>query len=242
MRVDGRAADQLRSVRITLDYLKHAEGSVLIELGDTHVICTVTVENRVPLHAKEIHQGWVTAEYAMLPRSASVRIPRDTSRGQISGRSAEIQRMIGRALRSVVRLDKIGERTFIADCDVIQADGGTRTAAVTGSFVALACAVRRLRAENLIAKDVLADSLAAVSVGIVEGEPVLDLCYLEDASAEVDMNIVMTGGGRFVEIQGTAESKPFDSQQMDQMLALARSGIAQLSEKQKEVLGTDVCP
>lgn len=242
MRVDGRAADQLRSVRITLDYLKHAEGSVLIELGDTRVICTVTVENRVPLHAKEIHQGWVTAEYAMLPRSASVRIPRDTSRGQISGRSAEIQRMIGRALRSVVRLDKIGERTFIADCDVIQADGGTRTAAVTGSFVALACAVRRLRAENLIAKDVLADSLAAVSVGIVEGEPVLDLCYLEDASAEVDMNIVMTGGGRFVEIQGTAESKPFDSQQMDQMLALARSGIAQLSEKQKEVLGTDVCP
>jgi len=242
VRVDGRAADQLRSVRITLDYLKHAEGSVLIELGDTHVICTVTVENRVPLHAKEIHQGWVTAEYAMLPRSASVRIPRDTSRGQISGRSAEIQRMIGRALRSVVRLDKIGERTFIADCDVIQADGGTRTAAVTGSFVALACAVRRLRAENLIAKDVLADSLAAVSVGIVEGEPVLDLCYLEDASAEVDMNIVMTGGGRFVEIQGTAESKPFDSQQMDQMLALARSGIAQLSEKQKEVLGTDVCP
>jgi len=242
VRVDGRAADQLRSVRITLDYLKHAEGSVLIELGDTRVICTVTVENRVPLHAKEIHQGWVTAEYAMLPRSASVRIPRDTSRGQISGRSAEIQRMIGRALRSVVRLDKIGERTFIADCDVIQADGGTRTAAVTGSFVALACAVRRLRAENLIAKDVLADSLAAVSVGIVEGEPVLDLCYLEDASAEVDMNIVMTGGGRFVEIQGTAESKPFDSQQMDQMLALARSGIAQLSEKQKEVLGTDVCP
>jgi len=242
VRVDGRAADQLRAIKMTLDYIKHAEGSVLIELGETRVICTVTVENRVPLHAKEINRGWLTAEYAMLPRSASVRIPRDSMRGHVSGRSAEIQRMIGRALRSVVRLDKIGERTFIADCDVIQADGGTRTAAITGSFVALAAAVRRLRAENLIAKDVLNDFLAAVSVGIVEGEPVLDLCYLEDASAEVDMNIVMTSSGKFVEIQGTAESKPFDAQQMEQLLALARSGIAHLVEKQKEVLGSELTP
>lgn len=242
MRVDGRAADQLRAVRMTLDYIKHAEGSVLIELGDTRVICTVTVENRVPPHAKEINQGWVTAEYAMLPRSAGVRIQRDGSRGHVSGRSAEIQRMIGRALRSVVRLDKIGERTFIADCDVIQADGGTRTAAVTGSYVALASAVRRLRAENQLGKGVLNDFLAAVSVGMVEGEPVVDLCYLEDAAAEVDMNIVLTGGGQFVEIQGTAESKPFDAQQMEQMLALARLGVTQLIEKQKEVLGITECP
>jgi ribonuclease PH len=225
-----------------LDYLKHAEGSVLIELGDTRVICTVTVENRVPPHAKELNQGWVTAEYAMLPRSASVRIPRDTSRGHLSGRSAEIQRMIGRALRSVVRLDKLGERTLIVDCDVIQADGGTRTAAITGSYVALAATMRRLRAENQLAKGVLTDFLAAVSVGMVEGQPVLDLCYLEDSTAEVDMNIVMTGDGRFVEIQGTAESRPFDAQQMEQMLGLARLGVAQLIEKQKEVLGIAECP
>lgn len=227
---------------MTLDYLRHAEGSVLIELGDTRVICTVTVENRVPPHAKELNQGWVTAEYAMLPRSASVRIPRDTSRGHLSGRSAEIQRMIGRALRSVVRLDKLGERTLIVDCDVIQADGGTRTAAITGSYVALAATVRRLRAENQLAKSVLSDFLAAVSVGMVEGQPVLDLCYLEDSTAEVDMNIVMTGDGRFVEIQGTAESRPFDAQQMEQMLGLARLGVAQLIEKQKEVLGIAECP
>jgi len=225
-----------------LGYLKHAEGSVMIELGDTRVICTVTVENRVPPHAKELNQGWVTAEYAMLPRSASVRIPRDTSRGHLSGRSAEIQRMIGRALRSVVRLDKLGERTLIVDCDVIQADGGTRTAAITGSYVALAATVRRLRAENQLAKGVLTDFLAAVSVGMVEGQPVLDLCYLEDSTAEVDMNIVMTGDGRFVEIQGTAESRPFDTQQMEQMLGLARLGVAQLIAKQKEVLGIAECP
>jgi len=242
MRVDGRTADQLRAVRITLDYLKHAEGSVLIELGDTKVICTVTVENRVPLHAKEINQGWVTAEYAMLPRSVSVRVPRDASRGHVSGRSAEIQRMIGRALRSVVRLDRLGERTFIVDCDVIQADGGTRTAAATGSFVALASAVRRLQAESQLGKDILSDFLAAVSVGIVEGESVLDLCYLEDAAADVDMNVVMTGAGRFVEIQGTAESKPFDIPQLEQLLGLAQTGIQQLVAKQKEILGIEKCP
>ncbi|MCX8037210.1 MAG: ribonuclease PH [Candidatus Sumerlaeia bacterium] len=242
MRVDGRAADQLRPIRITLDYLRHAEGSVLIELGETRVICTVTVENRVPPHAKEQNQGWLTAEYAMLPRSVSTRVPRDSARGHVSGRSAEIQRLIGRALRSVVRLDKLGERTFIIDCDVIQGDGGTRTAAITGAFVALASAVRKLRAENQIGKDILTDFLAAVSVGIVEGEPVLDLCYLEDAAAEVDMNVVMTGSGKFVEIQGTAESKPFDLQQMEQLLALARVGVAQLIAKQKEVLGLDAVP
>jgi len=242
VRVDGRAADQLRDVRITLDYIKHAEGSVLIELGDTRVICTVTVDNRVPPHAKEIGQGWLTAEYAMLPRSVSIRVARDVGRGHISGRNAEIQRMIGRALRSIVRLDRIGERTFIVDCDVVQADGGTRTAAVTGSSVALACAIRHLQAENQLGKNILRDFLAAVSVGIVEGEPVLDLCYLEDASAEVDMNIVMTGAGEFVEVQGTAESAPFNFHQMEQMLDLARRGIAQLIQKQKEALGANACP
>ena len=242
MRVDGRAADELRAVRMTLDYIKHAEGSVLIELGDTRVICTVSVENRVPPHAKEINQGWVTAEYAMIPRSTNVRIMRDSARRSISGRSAEIQRLIGRALRSITRLDKIGERTFVVDCDVIQADGGTRTAAMTGAFVALASAVRRLRDENQIGKGILSDFLAAVSVGIVEGEPVLDLCYLEDAAAEVDMNVAMTGAGQFVEIQGTAESKPFDAREMEQLLDLARLGVGQLIEKQKEVLGTDECP
>ena len=242
MRVDGRAPDQLRDVRMTLDYVKHAEGSVLIELGDTRVICTATVDNRVPLHAKETNRGWVTAEYAMLPRSSAVRITRDGVRGHISGRSAEIQRMIGRALRSVVRLDKLGERTFVLDCDVIQADGGTRTAAITGAFVALAGAVRRLRAENQIGASILRDFVAAVSVGVVEGEPVLDLCYLEDAAAEVDMNVAMTGDGRLVEIQGTAESEPFDRERMTQLLDLAQSGIARLIEKQKEVLGTERCP
>jgi len=242
MRIDGRAADQLRTVRMTLDYIKHAEGSVLIELGDTRVICTVTVENRVPPHAKEVNQGWLTAEYAMIPRSASTRIARDVSRGHLSGRSAEIQRVIGRALRSVVRLDRLGERTFIVDCDVVQADGGTRTAAITGSFLALFSAVCRLQAENQLGKGILSDFLAAVSVGIVEGEPVVDLCYLEDATAEVDMNVVMTGSGRFVEIQGTAESKPFDACQMEQMLSLARLGVRQLIEKQKEVLDRSECP
>jgi ribonuclease PH len=225
-----------------LDYIKHAEGSVLMELGDTRLICTATVEPRVPLHAKEMNRGWLTAEYAMLPRSTNVRTVRDGVRGRVGGRSAEIQRLIGRALRSIVCLDKIGERTFVLDCDVIQADGGTRTAAVTGAYVALFSAVRRLRAENQIGKGILRDFLAAVSVGIVEGEPVLDLCYLEDATADVDMNVAATGNGDYVEIQGTAEAAPFDAAQMQQMLDLARLGCAQLIEKQKEALGTDECP
>jgi len=239
VRVDGRAPEELRPVRMTLDYIRHAEGSVLIEQGETRVICTVSVENRVPPHAKELNQGWLTAEYAMLPRSARVRIPRDVGRGALSGRSAEIQRLIGRALRSVVNLDRIGERTLILDCDVIQADGGTRTAAITGAFVALAAAVRRLRGENLIGKGILNDFLAAVSVGIVEGQPVLDLCYLEDFSAEVDMNVAMTGAGAFVEVQGTAESTPFSPAEMRQMVDLAGAGIQQLIAVQKQVLGIE---
>ena len=242
MRVDGRAADQLRPVRLTLDYIKHAEGSALIEVGDTRVICTVTLDARVPLHAKEINRGWLTAEYAMLPRATGQRTVRDGVRGHVGGRSAEIQRLIGRALRSVVHLDKLGERTLLVDCDVIQADGGTRTAAITGAFAALASAVRRLRAENQIAKGILRDYLAAVSVGIVEGEPVADLCYLEDAAAEVDMTVAMTGAGQFVELQATAESQPFDSQLMERMLALARAGVAQLIAVQKQALGTDELP
>lgn len=242
MRVDGRTANQLRPVRLTLDYIKHAEGSALIEIGDTRVICTVTLDTRVPAHAKEINSGWLTAEYAMLPRATHQRGVRDGVRGRVGGRSAEIQRMIGRALRSVVNLNKLGERTFVVDCDVIQADGGTRTASLTGAYAALASAVRRLRAENQIGKGILEDFLAGVSVGIVEGEPVLDLCYLEDASAEVDMTVAMTASGRFVELQATAESQPFDQQQMERMLELARQGIAQLIEAQKQALGTDECP
>jgi len=242
VRVDGRSADELRPVKITTDYIKHAEGSALIEVGDTRVICTATLENRVPQHAKDLNQGWLKAEYAMLPRSANERVTRDIVRGHLSGRSAEIQRMIGRTLRSVVNLEKLGERTFIVDCDVIQADGGTRTAAVTGAFVALASAVAKLRARNQIGKGIIRDFVAAVSVGIVEGQPVLDLCYLEDAAAQVDMNVAMTGSGRFVEIQGTAESEPFDSEQMARLLELARTGIANLVEKQKEALGTDELP
>jgi ribonuclease PH len=239
VRVDGRDSGDLRPVRMTLDYIRHAEGSVLIEMGGTLLICTVTVDTRVPPHAKELNQGWLTAEYAMLPRSARVRIPRDSGRGHISGRSAEIQRMIGRALRSVVNLDRLGERTLIIDCDVIQADGGTRTAAVTGAFVALAAAVRRLRAENQIGKGILRDFVAAVSVGIVEGQPVLDLCYLEDSTADVDMNVAMTGAGGFVEVQGTAESAAFSPEELEQMIALARKGIMELVAKQKEALGIE---
>jgi ribonuclease PH len=242
VRVDGRQADQLRPVRITLDYLKHAEGSCMIELGDTRLICAATLDNRVPPHAKEMNMGWLTAEYAMLPRSTGQRVVRDGVRGRIGGRSAEIQRMIGRSLRSVIHLDKLGERTFIIDCDVIQADGGTRTAAITGGFVALASAIRRLRAENLIGKGLLHDFVAATSVGMVEGRPVLDLCYLEDATAEVDMNVVMTAGGRFVELQGTAEAHPFADDELQEMLRLARAGIAQLIEAQKEALGEEPIP
>lgn len=239
IRIDGRRPDQLREIRITPHYMEYAEGSALIEFGKTRVICTATVDNKVPPHIFGTGKGWLTAEYAMLPRSSNVRIPRDGVKGKIGGRSHEIQRLIGRSLRTIFDMDKFGPRTITIDCDVVQADGGTRTAAITGSFVALGLALKRLRKEGKVNISLLKDHLAAVSVGVVEGSPVLDLCYMEDAQAEVDMNVVLTGEGKFVEIQGTAETQPFGDGALVELLALARSGIRELIEKQKEVLGAD---
>ena len=229
-RPDGRAPDALRPVVVTRDFLVHPEGSVLVEFGVTKVICTATVEDRVPPFLKGQALGWVTAEYAMLPRSTNTRTPRE-NRGP-SGRSQEIQRLVGRALRAVVDRGKLGERTVWLDCDVIQADGGTRTAAITGAFVALADAVARI--PDLDASAVLRDCVAAVSVGIVKGQPVLDLNYAEDSSAEVDMNVVMTGGGEFVEVQGTAEQTPFSRARLDALLGLAEQGIRRLVGLQRQ--------
>jgi ribonuclease PH len=223
-RPDGRAPDALRPVVVTRDFLVHPEGSVLVEFGVTKVICTASVEDRVPAFLKGQALGWVTAEYAMLPRSTNTRMTRE-NRGP-GGRSQEIQRLVGRALRAVVDRGKLGERTIWLDCDVIQADGGTRTAAITGAFIALADAVARIPGVDVSA--VLRDSVAAVSVGIVKGQPVLDLNYVEDSSAEVDMNVVMTGGGEFVEVQGTAEQTPFSRARLDALLGLAEQGIAKL--------------
>jgi len=231
-RPDGRASDQLRSIRVTRDYLKHPEGSVLVEFGDTKVICTASLEDKVPQFLKGQGQGWVTAEYAMLPRATNTRGSRE-NRGP-SGRSQEIQRLVGRALRAVTERTKMGERTVWIDCDVIQADGGTRTAAITGSFVALADALSTVPA--LANAPVLRDCVAAISVGVVGGEPVLDLNYVEDSSAAVDMNVVMTGSGEFVEVQGTAEQVPFDRARLDGMLALADTGIRRLVSLQKQAL------
>lgn len=241
MRIDGRRPDELRELRITPNYLRFAEGSALIEWGKNRVICAATVEPRVPPHLIGTGQGWVTAEYAMLPRSAKQRIPRDGSRGKPNGRGLEIQRLIGRALRAVINLGALGERSILLDCDVIESDGGTRTASITGSFVALALAIERLREDQQIGRDarIIKDYLAAVSVGIVEGQAVLDLNYLEDSSAQTDMNVVMTGGGRFVEVQGTAERDPFPQEQLDAMLALARTGVEQAVARQREVLKLD---
>lgn len=240
IRVDGRSTGELRPVRITRDYMEYAEGSVLIEVGKTRVICTATVDNRVPPHVFGTGKGWLTAEYAMLPRSSAQRIQRDGVKGKISGRSHEIQRLIGRALRTVFDMDKFGPRTMIVDCDVVQADGGTRTASITGAFVAVGLALERLRKEGKVNIPLLRDYVAAVSVGVVEGAPVLDLCYLEDAQAHTDMNVVLTGQNKFVEIQGTAESEPFGDDELAQMLDLARSGIHQLIDRQKEALGSAV--
>jgi ribonuclease PH len=227
----------LRPIKITRGYIKHAEGSALIEVGDTRVICTATVEDGVPAFLRDKGRGWVTAEYAMLPRSARSRIARESSKGKVGGRTHEIQRLIGRSLRAVVDLAAVGQRTVWIDCDVIQADGGTRTASISGAYVALAEAFRRLLKEGRIERDPLADRLAAVSVGIVDGKPVLDLTYAEDSTAEVDMNVVMTGRGRFVEVQGTAEGAPFGERDLASLLALARRGIRQLLEIQKRTLG-----
>ena len=236
MRPSQRKPDQLRAIRITRHYTKHAEGSVLIECGDTKVICTASVEERVPPHKKGSGEGWVTAEYGMLPRSTGERMSREAAKGKQSGRTQEIQRLIGRSLRAVVDLKKLGERTIQIDCDVIQADGGTRTASITGAFVALQDAVSGLMNKGLVKENPLKDAIAAISVGIYKGTPVLDLDYVEDSDCDTDMNVVMLGSGHFVEVQGTAEGHPFSREEMDTLLELAKNGIAQLVEKQRAAL------
>ena len=236
-RPDGRAADQLRPVTITPRFNKHAEGSALIEVGDTKVICTASVEDRVPPFLKGSGQGWVTAEYAMLPRATSTRVQREVSKGAPSGRTHEIQRLVGRSLRAVMDMKALGERTIWVDCDVVQADGGTRTAAITGGFVALVDALRHLKKQGAFGELPLTDFVAAISVGRVEGRILLDLAYTEDSTAEVDMNVVKTGRGRFVEIQGTAEDEPFDDADLASLLAAADKGIKDLIGMQRKALG-----
>ncbi|WP_257296911.1 ribonuclease PH [Endozoicomonas sp. YOMI1] len=235
MRPSGRTADQLRDVKITRNYTKHAEGSVLVEFGDTKVICTASVERGVPRFLKGTGQGWITAEYGMLPRSTTERMGREASRGKQGGRTLEIQRLIGRALRAAVDMKKLGENTINIDCDVIQADGGTRTASITGACVALVDALRHMQ-EKMVKSDPFLHMIAAVSVGIYKGSPVLDLDYPEDSSAETDMNVVMTDAGGFIEVQGTAEAAPFSQNEMLAMMALARSGIEEIIELQKKAL------
>ena len=232
-----RRPDELRPFSIDRHYTRHAEGSVLVAFGDTRVICTASVEEGVPGFLRGRGQGWVTAEYGMLPRSTHTRIEREAARGKQSGRTQEIQRLIGRSLRAVTDLEKLGERTVKIDCDVIQADGGTRTASVTGAFVALYDAVGTLLERGVLSASPIRDFVAAVSVGLVEGVPVLDLDYAEDSGCETDMNVVMTGSGGFVEIQGTAEGEPFSTAQMSALVALAKQGIAELIAKQKAALG-----
>lgn len=235
-RPSQRANNQLRQVEIIRNYTKHAEGSVLIKFGDTHVLCTASVEERVPGFLKGQGQGWVTAEYGMLPRSTGSRMQREAARGKQSGRTQEIQRLIGRSLRAVIDLEKLGERTIHFDCDVIQADGGTRTASITGAYVAMADAILYLVENGLITENPLKDSVAAISVGVYKGEPVLDLDYIEDSDCDTDMNIVMTGNGGFVEIQGTAEGEAFSRDTMNAMTDLAEHGIKQLLTMQTEAL------
>lgn len=236
MRQNGRKSDELRPITITRNYLIHPEGSVLIEMGNTKVICTASVEESVPFHRKGTGFGWVTAEYGMLPRSTSTRMQRESTTNKSKGRTQEIQRLIGRSMRAITEMSKLGERTIYLDADVIQADGGTRTAAITGSFIALRDAVNKLLSDGKIKSDPLAGSIAAVSVGVVDGNVLLDLDYSEDSKAEVDMNVVMTDTKKFVEIQGTAESTPFSKEKNDEMLLLAQSGIKQLIGLQKEAL------
>ncbi|MFA6014292.1 MAG: ribonuclease PH [Gallionellaceae bacterium] len=236
MRPSQRQANQLREIRITRHYTKHAEGSVLIECGDTKVICTASVEERVPSHKKGSGEGWVTAEYGMLPRSTGERMSREAAKGKQSGRTQEIQRLIGRSLRAVVDLQKLGERTIQIDCDVIQADGGTRTASITGAFVALHDAVTGLLGKGLIKETPLKDYIAAISVGVYKGISVLDLDYIEDSECDTDMNVVMLGSGHFVEVQGTAEGHAFSRDEMNALLDLAQGGIAQLIALQRATL------
>ncbi len=240
LRVDGRDPNELRPVKITRGFMKYAEGSALMEMGDTKIICTASVEDRVPHFLSGRNSGWLTAEYAMLPRSTQTRTQRET-RG-VKGRSQEIQRLIGRALRAAVDLKKLGERTLWVDCDVLRADGGTRTASITGAYIAVADAIASLMREGRIVANPILDSVAAVSVGIIDKGPVVDLCYKEDASAEVDMNIVMTGKEGLVEVQGTAEGNPFSLDEMDAMMALARAAIQQITAIQGRVLSTPLEP
>ena len=237
MRADHRAADELRATSITPNYLMHAEGSVLIEAGNTKVICAASVEDRVPPFLRNSGKGWVTAEYGMLPRATTTRTQREASTGKVGGRTQEIQRLIGRSLRSVTHLPALGERTVWVDCDVIQADGGTRTASITGAFVALALALEKLRDRGTIGTIPVLDYVAATSVGIVDGVALLDLAYDDDSRAEVDMNVVKTGDGRFIEVQGTAEAIPFGRDSLDRLLDLADSGIRQLIDKQRAIVG-----
>src|SRR5215210_790617 len=236
MRPSGRQPNEMRQVRITRGYTRHAEGSVLVEFGDTRVLCTASVLERQPPHLKGTPRGWVTAEYGMLPRATNTRSDREAARGKQSGRTQEIQRLIGRSLRAVVDLTQLGERTIHLDCDVIQADGGTRTASITGAYVALQDAVAVLMAKRLIARSPVRDAIAAVSVGVYQGVPVLDLDYLEDSACGTDMNVVMTGSDGIVEVQGTAEGEPFTREQMDAMMALAAKGIGELVAAQKAAL------
>jgi len=236
MRPSGRAPEQLREIKLTRNFTKHAEGSVLVEFGDTQVICTASIDDRVPRWLKGKGKGWVTAEYGMLPRSTGSRMNREAARGGQGGRTMEIQRLIGRSLRAVVNLEALGERVITIDCDVIQADGGTRTASITGGYVALADACQHLLDKRLIKKNPLFGQLASISVGVYEGTPVLDLDYAEDSNAETDMNVVMNEAGAFIEVQGTAEGHAFRRDELDAMLALAEKGIAELIEKQTEAL------
>ena len=236
-RVDGRRADEMRPVSISPHYLRYAEGSALIQVGETKVICSATLEDKVPSFLKGRGKGWITSEYGMLPRSSQQRISRESSRGRVSGRTQEIQRLIGRSLRAVVDLSQLGERTIWIDCDVIQADGGTRTASICGAFVALALALGKAVEEGTLKVFPARDFVAATSVGIVDGNLLLDLNYHEDSRAEVDMNVVKTAGGRFVEVQGTAESEPFDQDHLEALLESAQKGIAEMVQYQREVLG-----
>jgi len=237
MRADGRLDEQLRPTRITAHYLIHAEGSVLVESGKTKVICTASVEDRVPPFRRNSGKGWVTAEYGMLPRATTTRTQREASSGRVGGRTQEIQRLIGRSLRAVTRMDELGERTITLDCDVIQADGGTRTASITGAFVALVLAVNKMREQDMIRTMPIVDYVAATSVGIVEGMPMLDLAYVEDSKADVDMNIIKTGAGLYIEVQGTAEAMPFGREALNRLLDLADTGIRQLIALQRGLVG-----
>jgi ribonuclease PH len=235
-RKNKRKNNELRELKITTNYIKYAEGSCLIELGDTKVITTATIENSVPSFLKGKGVGWVTAEYGMIPRSCKSRVQREAAKGKLGGRTMEIQRLIGRSMRTVVDMKSIGERTIWMDCDVIQADGGTRCASITGSFISLVMALDKIRKEGLITKIPISDFVAAISVGMLKAEPIMDLDYDEDSTSEVDMNIIMTGSGKFIEIQGTAEREPFSKEEMDKLLVLAKKGVGELISAEKKIL------